>query len=273
MLSKKRNTNSSVAQQLKSRTIGVSERLLLALSRDPLGPDYPTTTAQYNLSNALNFPRKTIPGLSDYVRDQVVLDYGCGPGWQAVAMYQQYGARRVIGIDINEKWLAAGRALAEREGYTPSAIPTEPQGAFDIAISISSFEHFDDPASNLRQMREAVKPGGRVIITFAEPWLSHSGSHMDFFTKVPWVNLWFSEGTVMRVRSRFRDDGATRYEEVEGGLNRMTLAKFDRIMKESEMTVEALYYHPTKGLPLVARDPLVRELLVSAASCILRKSG
>ena len=277
MLSKKRNTNTSVAPEQKTRSISLGERLLLALSRDPQVPDYPTTTAQYNLSNALNFLRKTIPGLSDQVRDQVVLDYGCGPGWQAVAMHQQCGASRVVGIDINEKWLAAGRALAEREGCVGSVtfvreIPTELQGAFDIAISIGSFEHFDDPASNLHQMREAVKPGGRVIVTFAEPWLSHSGSHMDFFTKVPWVNVWFSEETVMRVRSRFRDDGATRYEEVEGGLNRMTLAKFEVIMKQSGMSVEALYYHPTKGLPLVAKIPVVRELLVSAASCILRKS-
>lgn len=273
----KPNTTSPVDSRKRSLRISLGERLLLALSRDPEAADYPTTTAQYDLSNALNFPRKTVPGFPDLVKDQVVLDYGCGPGWQAVAMHQACGARRVVGIDINEKWLAAGRALTKREGCAGAVtfereIPGELQGAFDIAISISSFEHFSDPAFNLQQMRNAVKPGGRVIVTFAEPWLSHSGSHMDFFTKVPWANVWFSEETVMRVRSRFRTDGATRYEEVEGGLNRMTLAKFDLLMKGSGMVVEALYYHSTKGLPVVDKIPLVRELLVSAACCILRKN-
>jgi ubiquinone/menaquinone biosynthesis C-methylase UbiE len=255
---------------------GLGERLLLALSRDPAAPDYPITTAKYSLSNCLDFPRKTIPNFDQVIKDKTVLDYGCGPGWQAVAMHLQSGARHVRGIDINQNWLSMARALADREGCSQAVtfgreITPELDRAFDIAISISSFEHFRDPARNLNQMAEAVKPDGRVIVTFAEPWLSHSGSHMDFFTKVPWVNLWFSEKTVMRVRSQFRSDGATRYEDIEGGLNRMTLAKFGRIVKESGMQVEDLYYYSTLGLPLVHKIPLVREFLVSSATCILRK--
>ncbi len=259
----------------RRKTLG--ERLLLALSRDPGGLDYPTTTAQYTLQNALSFPRKTVTEFDDLVKEKTVLDYGCGPGWQAVAMHRLCGARRVVGIDINNGWLEAGRTLAEREGCAEAVtfsreMPSDLRGRFDLAISISSFEHFNDPASNLEQMRQSVMVGGLVIVTFAEPWFSHSGSHMDFFTKVPWVNVFFLEETVMRVRSRFRKDGAERYEDVEGGLNRMSLAKFERTMKESQMSVECLRYFPTKGLPLVERIPLIREFWVSAATCILRKT-
>ena len=39
-------------------------------------------------------------------------------------------------------------------------------------------------------MRSLTKE--RLIITWAESWYSHSGSHMNFFTRVPWVNLWFN---------------------------------------------------------------------------------
>jgi SAM-dependent methyltransferase len=259
----------------QSMRTGLGERLLLALSRDPAGPDYPTTTAQYTLSNALDFVRKTVPDFTGLVLDKTILDYGCGPGWQAVAMHKQFGARRVLGIDINEDWLLHANMLAQHEGCTDAVtfsrkLPRDLYGNFDVAISISSFEHFDDPARHLRAMREAVRPGGLVVVTFAEPWLSHSGAHMVFFTKVPWVNVWFSERTVLRVRSRFRDDGATRYEEIRGGLNRMTLAKFERIIKMSGMSVQHLKFHSTKGLPLVDKIPLVREVLVSAATCILR---
>jgi hypothetical protein len=73
----------------------------------------------------------------------------------------------------------------------------------------------------LDEMRLAACPGGCVLITFFEPWLSPYGSHMSHFTRVPWINVLFSERTVMNVRSLFRSDGATRYEDVEGGLNRI----------------------------------------------------
>jgi SAM-dependent methyltransferase len=267
----------SVSSASRPSRAGLAERLLLALSRDSDEPDYPTTTAQYTVANALNFPRKSIPNFDQRVRERTILDYGCGPGWQAVAMAVNCGASQVVGIDINQKWLQAGRSLAEREGCQDavsfvSEVPPELLGTFDVAISISSFEHFGDPEANLREMREAVRPGGKVIVSFAEPWFSHSGSHMDFFTRVPWVNILFSEKTVMNARSHYRSDGATRYEEVEGGLNRMTLAKFGRLMKTSGMVIEELRYFSTKGLPLVQKIPLVRELLVSSASCVLRKA-
>ncbi len=74
----------------------------------------------------------------------------------------------------------------------------------------------------------------------------------------------------MRFRSRYRNDGATRYEDVVGGLNRMTLAKFERVLRASGLVIERLQYHATRGLPLVTRIPLVRELLTSAATTVLR---
>jgi 2-polyprenyl-3-methyl-5-hydroxy-6-metoxy-1,4-benzoquinol methylase len=251
------------------------EKILLALSRDPNAPDHSGRTATYNLSNALDYANETIPNFAEIIRGKNILDYGCGPGWQAVAMYQS-GARHVVGVDIDERWLTHARTLAGRQGLSRAVefhqkIPDEQLGQFDLALSLSSFEHFSRPEKEIEAMREAVSPGGCVVISFAEPWYSHNGSHMSFFTKVPWVNLWFSEETIMRVRSKFRDDGAMRYEEVTGGLNKMTLKKFVDIVNRSKLRLEHLKFYPTKGLPLVDKIPVVRELLVSSATCILRK--
>lgn len=258
----------------RSEQVTLGERLLLALSRDPNAPDYSITTTEYTLDNALDFARKTIPGFPSLVRNRAVLDYGCGPGWQAVAMHRQCGSRHVVGLDINPEWLAHGRDLAEREQCGDAvtftdAVPPDSQGIFDVVLSLNSFEHFNDPAKHLARMRGLARPGGCVVISFAEPWYSHSGSHMNFFTKVPWVNVFFSEQTVLRVRERFRSDGATRYEEVEGGLNRMTLRKFEEIIRASGLSVKYLKYHTTRGLPIVDKLPVVREFLVAAATCIL----
>jgi SAM-dependent methyltransferase len=260
---------------LRDSSASMAERLLLLFCRKPGTKDYPTTTATYTLENALKFPRKTIPDFDGLIQGKLVLDYGCGPGWQAVAMYKR-GARRVVGIDILEERLAHGRALADREGcgehvLFSRSIPHELNGQFDLVLSLSSFEHFADPVAELQSMKAAVTRGGMVVVSFAEPWLSPHGGHMVHFTKLPWVNVLFSERTVMRVRSRFRHDGARRYEEVEGGLNRMTLSRFERIMRSSGMTIESLNFYAVKGLPLVTSIPVVREFFTGAASCILRK--
>ena len=51
----------------------------------------------------------------------------------------------------------------------------------------------------------------------------------------------------------------------------MTLAKFERIIAGSGMSVNYVKFHPTKGLPLVDKLPLLRELLVGAVTCTLRR--
>lgn len=184
------------------------------------------------------------------------------------------GAKSVVGIDIQDLSVARNRAAelkcSDKVRFVDRLAP-EIVGTFDVAVSCSSFEHFSDPEHILRQMIDSVKPGGIIIVSFAEPWYSPHGSHMNFFTKVPWVNLLFSEKAVMQVRSRFRNDGAVRYEDVEGGLNRMSLAKFEKIIRNSGMKIEFLDYYAVKRIPLVKKVPVIRELLVASAACVLRK--
>ena len=260
-----------VIASLVSAMLGT--RLLLRLSRKPGTSDYVGGTLRTNLGNALAFLIKTVPNFRQLIANRIVLDYGCGLGWQALAMAKE-GARRVVGIDI--RLLNQARSHAEQYGFGDKVsfvdrLEPEMMGAFDVVLSCSSFEHLADPPSVLCQMGKAARPGGIVIISFAEPWYSPRGSHMDFFTKVPWTNILFSESSVMEARSHFRSDGARRYEDVEGGLNRMTLSKFERIIRNSGLRIEFLRYYPVKGLPVVGKIPLVRELFVSAAACVLRK--
>jgi SAM-dependent methyltransferase len=257
----------------------LGERILLRLSRKPGSPEYAGATLNYTVSNSLDFPLKTIPQLLDQIKDKLILDYGCGPGYQAVALGKR-GAKAVVGIDINPRWLERARALARENGCDDRVSFSEAEGfvadtsnreKFDVVLCCSSFEHFADPAKELATMKLMIHPRGKILLTFAEPWLSPRGSHMDNFCRVPYINVLFSEKTVMSVRSRFKDDGATRYEDIVSGLNRMTLAKFERIIRNSGLTVEHQNFFATKNLPLVKHIPFMREFLVSAVTCILVK--
>ncbi|MBL8227466.1 MAG: class I SAM-dependent methyltransferase [Bryobacterales bacterium] len=248
------------------------EALLRALSRDPKAEDYPGGTARTNIDNALDFMLKTVPNFVELVRGKDVLDFGCGMGLQAAALARSY-AKSVTGVDLPREFILSAWARVQSLGLPNLTLTTglAPGSQFDLVYSCSAFEHFGDPAAILEQMRQHTRPGGHIVITFAEPWLSPRGAHVDNFTRLPWVNVFFSEKTVMKVRSLYRSDGARRYEDVEGGLNRMTLAKFGKILHSSGLRIHCISYYPVKGLPLVSRIPLVREFLTAAASCVLEK--
>jgi SAM-dependent methyltransferase len=239
-----------------------SARILLALSRAPGSADYPGGTQRNVGDHALDFVLRTVPSFLEMIRGKRVLDYGCGLGDQALAI-KRAGAKSVVGYDPFPKF-----QLAEHGVEFTSEMP---RGTFDVVLSCSAFEHFANPERELQTMCKLT--GGCLIITWAEPWYSHSGSHMNFFTRVPWVNLLFPEQSVILVRSLYRDDGATSYETcgLGGAVNRMTVARFERIVRASGMRIDLLRHDATRGLPLVTRVPVLRELLTSACVCILSR--
>jgi SAM-dependent methyltransferase len=253
-----------------------SEKLLQSLSRDPGAGSDAAPHPAVTVDSALDGLLEVYPRFLDLVRERDVLDFGCGEGYQAVAMALQ-GARSVTGVDTNARLLGTGRALAqehdaqERTRFVERLERERHHGAFDLVVSQNSMEHFPDPGAVLREMRAVLRPGGLVFLTFSPPWLAPYGSHMQFFTPVPWVHLLFSERTVMAVRTRYRSDGAKRYEDVEGGLNRMTLAKFERLIRDSRLRILWRRYDPVKGIPLVRSVPLLREILVNRVTCLLEK--
>jgi SAM-dependent methyltransferase len=250
----------------------LAERLLLGLSRQPAPNTAPSSA--HDVEHALDEAREAFPDLTERIRDRRVVDFGCGFGLQAVALAKA-GAAEVLAIDINEQALQHGRTLAEQHGVAErirfvTALQPQDHGRFDAALSLNSMEHFSDPEGVLETLRSALKPDGELLVSFAPPWYAPYGSHMSYFTPVPWVHLLFSERTVMAVRSRYRNDGATRYEDVPGGLNKMSLAKFERLVRAKRLRPRQLRYDTVKGIPAVHRIPVARELLVNRVSCALQ---
>jgi SAM-dependent methyltransferase len=253
---------------------GLSERVLLALSRERSAPE-DTRGGGFDGDNALELLRREFPDLGQRITGQRVLDFGSGLGYQSVAL-ARLGARSVLGLDTNPAVLPRAREVAERAGVAERVrfadrLRADMRGTFDVIVSQNAMEHFGDPEAVLAEMERALRPGGEVLLVFGPPWYAPWGSHMQFFTRVPWVNLLFAERTVMRVRARYRDDGATRYEEVEGGLNRMTVAKFERLVARSGLVVRSRRYAGVRGLDALGRLPVVRELFVNMITCVLAK--
>src|SRR5689334_3402747 len=80
---------------------------------------------------------------------KTVIDFGCGKGEGAIEC-AQLGAHRVIGLDIQEKWLEIGRREAQRLGLeNVCTFTTETNVQADFILSINAFEHYTDAESVL----------------------------------------------------------------------------------------------------------------------------
>ena len=90
---------------------------------------------------------------------------------------------------------------------------------------------------------------------------------MGFFCRLPWVQLLFSERTVMQVRSQFRGDGKRTYQDV--GLAKMSLAKFEHCVETSGLHCVWKRYECSRGANWLAKTPL-RELFVNRVTCVLQ---
>jgi len=261
----------STVQTTKGHAPRLGARVLQAFCRPVEAPEYIGGTVTATVDSALDFLVRAVPDFMAITARRSILDFGCGFGLQAAALARL--GRDVTGLDLpRDVFAASWRRLMD--AYPTLRLTTEvPSRTFDVIYSCSSFEHFADPAHVLTLMRERLKPDGLLVIAFAEPWFSPRGHHMSDFTRLPWVNLLFREADVMTVRASYHPDGATRYEDVEGGLNRMTVARFERLMRDSGMRVRSLRRIPVKNLPVVTRIPMLRELLTASCSAVLEEAG
>lgn len=200
----------------------------------------------------------------DKVKDKVVVEFGCGEGMDAIEIARN-GARRVIGLDIREEVLELARKNAQAAGLSDiCSFSTTADEPADIVVSVDAFEHFGDPAGILRIMSGLLKPTGEVLVSFGPTWYHPLGGHL--FSVFPWAHLLFSEKALIRWRATFRDDGATRFGEVAGGLNQMTIAKFEALIASSPFRVAYLDLIPIGKLrPLHNR--WTREFTTAVVRC------
>jgi hypothetical protein len=107
-----------------------------------------------------------------------------------------------------------------------------------------------------------------IIGSSDQPGFHPLGGHL--FSVFPWAHLLFREEALIRWRSTFKTDGATRFGEVAGGLNQMTIKKFEGIVEESPFRFVSFESIPIKRLRRF-HNRLTREFTTAAVRCRLVK--
>ncbi len=207
-------------------------------------------------------------GMLEDVRGKIVLDFGCGDGHETIELAQR-GARRVIGIDLNDAVFERARrsardaGVADRVEFVREA--TEPA---DVIVSLDSFEHFSDPDAILRVMHDLLRPGGAIVASFGPTWYHPLGGH--FFSVFPFAHLIFSEAALIRWRQDRRPDRPRNFREA--GLNQITIRRFEELVARSPFALEHLQLVPIRRFrPLHNR--LTREFFTAVVRAKLRKPG
>jgi 2-polyprenyl-3-methyl-5-hydroxy-6-metoxy-1,4-benzoquinol methylase len=232
----------------------------------PGEPNYMTGAAYFNKSKL-----HVLLGaeLLDALKDKVVIDFGCGDGHEAIEIAQHHGARRVIGVDIRTNALERARTHAVQAGVSDRCeFSTTASEKADVVVSLDAFEHFENPLEILNIMFDLLKPGGMVVASFGPTWYHPLGGHL--VSVFPWAHLIFSERALLRWRSDIRNDGATRFSETEGGLNQMTISRFEKLVAKSKFRLDMLQTIPIRRLEFM-HNALTREFTTAVVRCRLIK--
>jgi SAM-dependent methyltransferase len=107
-------------------------------------------------------------------RGERLLDVAAGTG-SASVLAAKRGAH-VVATDFSPAMIAKLRSHASREGVAVDARVMDgqrlelPDGSFDVATSVLGLIFFSDRVQGLREMRRALRPGGRVgIVAWGPP--------------------------------------------------------------------------------------------------------
>lgn len=202
------------------------------------------------------------------IRGKTVIDFGCGYGEQSIELAKR-GAKLVIGLDIREEVLEVARAKASGLRNVRFVTPQQcPPGSADFVISLDSFEHFENPSAALDLINGLLRPGGKLLSSFGPPWKHPFGGHT--FSAFPWAHLLLNESALVGWYNHVKEGAISRFEEVSGGLNRMTVAKFEELVRASKFRQASIDPVPIRKLRLL-HNVLTREFTTAVVKCQLTK--
>ncbi|MUZ73328.1 methyltransferase domain-containing protein [Agrobacterium vitis] len=100
-----------------------------------------------------------------------LLSIGCGDGSHENLIARQQWAKRVTGFDISAQGIAAADTVSRSENLNAhfitmdfDAFISNPMRDFDVVLFIGSLHHVKDLEGMLATVRQALDPGGIVII-------------------------------------------------------------------------------------------------------------
>jgi SAM-dependent methyltransferase len=223
-----------------------------------------------------------------------ILDIGSGWGSLCVDMASS-GATKVVGLDIKCQSVDfATRYVSRNYPHLVDSIRFEcldlkhydEHAVFDIVVSKDSFEHIIDLSSMLNEMKNRLKPGGRIYSGFGPLYTSPYGDHTrrkillkpwgifgQVLALIPWAHL-FLEPTLVTMNNRYREKKITSMRDLQ--LNKFAWSDYLEIFRKSGFDIVYLSKNnststPSRILSALARIPFLENFCIHNVYCILER--
>jgi SAM-dependent methyltransferase len=206
------------------------------------------------------------------LRGRTLLDVGASYCGYSLERALALGAAGVTGLSLEINRVTEVRA----PGGFGRLLPMDAErlafadDTFDLALSLSTFEHLHDPARVLSELHRVLRPGGSALLSFEPVWTCSYGHHLHHLPQIaallpPWAHL---RHTSDELRARLAPrwptsaplslDAALRWTYSGTALNRVPGPALRRLVEESAFAVCWI-------VPLEDADPAARAQAEDAA--------
>lgn len=115
-----------------------------------------------------------------------ILDVGCGSGHLLEALQSWSRPRSLSGCDFSQASVEfSQRRLPGCEFFTHD-IYQPLLGKFDVVLCTEVIEHLERPARGLRNLLDATRPGGTIVLTTPNGRLDTINEHIHFWSPESW---------------------------------------------------------------------------------------
>lgn len=214
-------------------------------------------------------------------KDVTVIDLGCGHGSLCVDIALS-GAQRVIGLDLNEQLIGFAKEYLQRHypqlvdvvEFRAQDVREAPEFGVDYFVSKDTFEHVIGLDQVLEGMKQRLKPGGRLYTGFGPLWNSPFGDHGRMKVNIPWGHTMLPERYLIDRLNRLQTNKVKSVYDL--GLNKLSLAEYLRLFRESGMAIVFLMVNAStrpisRVFSLIRRIRLLEEYFSHNIYCIMEK--
>ena len=199
-----------------------------------------------------------------------VLDFGCGAGALSLLCAEK-GAKSVIGTDLSSQNIARAQRIFQTTNENLSFRLEErtdhislPDNSVDVILCFDVMEHIMDYESIIHEWARVLPPGGCVLLWWSVWWHPY-GHHLQTMIPLPWVHVFMSDESLLRVCARIYDtphfqpriwhfdDGGKRKPNPYRGrvyfddLNKLTIRRFDEIVVRAGLQQRRKQINPFTG--------------------------
>lgn len=185
--------------------------------------------------------------------NKIVVDYGCGYGFDSLIMLEA-SAKFVYSLEVENDKLQKSEETHKARGFTNVEYIDNTEidklsgkigrACVDIIVCRDVMEHVPQPYAALNSMYEILKPGGCAYVGFSKIYKSPFGSHFSGLCPIPWAHLIFSEKTVLSVFKKLYGipESANTYQDILG-LNKLLYYNYLKMLKKFDWHIEKIYFN------------------------------